>query len=99
MDTGTDAVAAYFDRKKKAVIERLLGPETPYPIPDNVTVRFTSKITDKSCYADRQIGPDANPSAFDPWLRNYNEQRHDNNHKIVTYVDNIDTSEVPPPVK
>ena len=98
MDNNND-VASYFERKKKEVIDRILGPGTPYPVAEDVTTRFTSKITDKSCYANRPTKLDANPSAFDPWLRDYNEQRHTNNHKIVTYVDNIDTSEVPPPVK
>ena len=34
----------YFDRKKKEVMERLLGKEKKYPIPDPITVRLDIDI-------------------------------------------------------
>ena len=91
-----------FDRKKKEVLDRLLGEGMRYPVPEDVTTRFTSPIVfgkEHGCF-DHPVTPqNSDPSTFDPWLGWWNEQRRINNNKIVYYVDEPLDAEVPPPVK
>ena len=89
---------AFFARKKKEIIERLLGKESPYPIPDPVTTRLTAPIG-KSWYDKPRILQNMNPCAFDPWLHEYNRQMHANNGRIVTIMEEPIGEVVPPPVK
>ena len=90
----------YYLRKKKEVVERFLGTENKYPIPDPIEHRFFSPITESGkSYYGKSMGKPMNPSAFDPWLHEFNEKMHTCNGKIVTYVESGLDAEVPPPVK
>ena len=92
---------AFFDRKHREIVDRLIGEDVHWPVPDPVTTRVVSPIRDGSPDGFRFTPPAVpNPSAFLPWLGWYNEQMHINDNKIVVYVedDKLD-AEVPPPVK
>lgn len=92
---------ARFERKKAEIIEQLLGKEDKYPIPDPVETRLTDKnwTSGKSWYTEKRVLKNANPSAFDPWLHEYNIQMHTNNGRIVTIDDTPLEAEVGAPIK
>ena len=85
----------YFERKKKEIIEQLLGPGMPFA--DQVdkptkSIKKTSKICSRTAES-------INPSASDPWLSWYNRQIHINHGRIVMAVDTPLESEVAAPIK
>lgn len=89
---------AYFERKKKETIDRLLGTEDKFPIPDAVETRVIDKnwTANKSWYDQPRILKNMN--ADTTGLREYQEQMHKNNG--VVYLKMEETlKEIPPPVK
>lgn len=90
----------YFDRKKKEIMDRLLGPGTPYPIPDQITVRYTAPNDGKLWYDRTRILKNMN---IDPqcqkYLAWYNAELRRNNGRIVTVSEEPIEDVVPPPVK
>ena len=87
----------YYERKKKEVIERLLGKENKYPIPDPITIRLNA-----SNGSLRKKDFKENPSRRKAmeYLAWYNVEFRRANGRIVTYVEESSLAdEVPPPVK
>lgn len=88
---------AYFDRKKKEIIEQLLGKENKYPIQDPITVRLD--ISKESLRTNDFNEDPAHHKAME-YIAWYNEEMHRTNGRIVTYVEESSLdAEVPPPVK
>ena len=87
----------YYERKKKEVIERLLGKENKYPIPDPITLRLDAS---KDSLRKNEFKKDPASRKAMEYLAWYNAEIHRTNGKIVTYVKepSLD-AEVPPPVK
>lgn len=87
----------YYERKKKEVIERLLGKENKYPIPDPITLRLDAS---KDSLRKNEFKEDLASRKAMEYLAWYNAEMHRTNGKIVTYVkDSSLDAEVPPPVK
>ena len=87
----------YFDRKKKEVMERLLGKEKKYPIPDPITLRLDAS---KDSLRKNEFKEDPASRKAMEYLAWYNAEMHRTNGKIVTYVEDSSLdAEVPPPVK
>ena len=87
----------YFDRKKKEVMERLLGKEKKYPIPDPITVRLDMS---KDSLRKNEVNEDPAHRKAMEYLAWYNEEMHRTNGRIVTYAEESSLDdEVPPPVK
>lgn len=78
---------AYYERKKKETLDRLLGPGTPYPIPQEVTRKYIDKNwRDGKSWRDQPRILDM--SEVDPnAMRWWNDQIKHNGGRIVTYVD------------
>ena len=91
----------YFDRKKKEIMDRLLGPGTLYPIPDPITVRYTAPSNGKLWYDRPRILKNMNiDTQCQKYLAWYNDKLRQNNGVIVTYAEESSLdAEVPPPVK
>ena len=90
---------AYFERKHKEIVEKMLGKESPYPIPDVITTRLTSKIGE-SWYEKPRILQNMNiDKQSQEYIAWYNAEFRKNNGRIVTYVEEPLDEEVPPPVK
>ena len=91
---------SYFERKKKEVLDRLLGPETPYPIPDPVTVRLTSPNDGKTWYERPRILKNMNlDRQSQEYLAWYNKELRNSHGRIVTVMEEPIGEVVPPPVK
>ena len=90
----------YFECKKKEIMDRLLGPGTPYPIPDPITVRYTIPDDRKMWYDRPRILKNMN---IDPQRQKhlvwYNAELRLNNGRIVTVSEEPIEDAVPPPVK
>lgn len=89
-----------FDRKKKEIMDRLLGPDTPYPIPNPITVRYTAPSDGKLWYDHPRIFKNMNiDSQYQKYLAWYNTELRRNNGRIVTVSEEPIEDAVPPPVK
>ena len=87
----------YYERKKKEVIERLLGKENKYPIPDPITLRLDAS---KDSLRKNEFKEDPASRKAMEYLAWYNAEMHRTNGRIVTYVEDSSLdAEVPPPVK
>ena len=87
----------YYERKKKEVIERLLGKKNKYPIPDPITVRLDAS---KDSLRKKEFKEDPSHRKAMEHLAWYNAEMRKTNGKIVTYVEDSSLdAEVPPPVK
>lgn len=92
---------AYYERKRKEIIDRFLGPIQLYPIPNAVETSLKAPIytNGKSWHDEPRVHKDMNPCAFDPWLHEFNRQMHICNGRIVI-VDNTPLEEeVGAPIK
>ena len=91
---------ANYKRKHDEIVERLLGPKSPYPVPSAIETRLTAPMHSSATYInDIRIGHGTNPSAFDPWLHEFNKKMRECNGKIVTYVDTPLAPEIGAPIK
>lgn len=90
----------FFERKKKEVLDRLLGPAQPYKDKDPITVRYTSKNNGKLWYDEPRIIENMNLDAgSQKYLHWYNKEFRKNNGRIVTHIDKPIGEVVPPPIK
>lgn len=91
----------YYLRKKKEILDKILGPESPYSISDSVTVRFTSPLGKGDSWRTDprglMSGPEYDLAMKD--LAEYNRLKHECNGKIVTYVDTPLEKAVGDPIK
>ena len=79
---------------KRKTIERLLGPDSPYPIPDPVAVRFTAKSDGKSWYDEPRILENMNiDQQSSEYLAWYNAELHRTGGRIVTVEENKSAEE------
>ena len=95
---------AKIEAKKKEVIERLCGKDSPYPIEDEVECRYTSTAFEdakkgKSFYTEPRIHGNAIDPASSKFLGEYNHMMHVNGGRYVTHVEDKPKKEIPPPVK
>ena len=91
---------AYFNRKKKSIIDRMLGPETPYPIPDPVSIRYTSDSKNGSWYGKPRILKNMNlDRQSQEYLAWFNEEFRKSNGRIVKHVEGGLDAAVPDPIK
>ena len=84
---------AYFERKRKETIDKILGLNAKAKnlgYAEHTTPRKKSTMKTKRTYAE---------DLAMKWLAEYNEQRHANGGKIVTYVTPELNAEVLPPMK
>ena len=91
----------YFDRKSKEVIERFLGKDNPYPIPDPITVRYTSDCSINGPWYGRPRvikNPNIDQQSQE-YLAWYNQEMHKTNGRIVTHVEGGLDDAVPDPIK
>lgn len=91
----------YYWRKKKEVLDKMLGPENPYPIPDPITCRYTCPLGKGDSWRTAPRGI-MKGEAYDQMMKDlaeYNQAKHDNNHKIITYVDTPLEKAVGDPIK
>lgn len=84
---------AYFERKRKETIDKILGPNAKAKdlgFAKHTVPRKKNAFKTKRTYAE---------DLAMKWLAEYNEQRHLNDGKIVTYVTPELDAEISPPVK
>ena len=85
----------FYNRKKKEIIDRLVGADARIPEKHEERMVLTKKQAEKTeCHDFAQAREFARQ-----WLAEYNESIRTNNGKNVTYVDSGLADEVPPPVK
>ena len=87
----------YYERKKKEVLERLLGKENKYPVLDPVIVRLDAS---KNSLRKKEFKEDPAHRKTMEYLAWYNVEVRRTSGKIVTYVEESSLAdEIPPPVK
>lgn len=89
---------AKFEAKKQEVIERLLGKEQKYPIPDPVQTRFidTNWRTGKSWYDESRVHKNMNHDTS--YLVEYYKEIHRTGGRIVRRIEASELPKEEPPV-
>ncbi len=94
----TSSISDYFERKRKEVLERIIGTSVPKKDVSNETIHYTSKCKGKPWHEQVRRGTNVDRQSQE-YLAWYNKQMHTCHGRIVVKLEEPVGDVVPPPVK
>lgn len=82
-----DQLNAMYERKKKETLDRLIGPDVNLPVHEERHTYIDKNWEKGISWRDQPRVPKNMDYSAMAFLKEYNEQKHKNGGRIVTYID------------